>query len=69
MDPIPLEPYCTVNAYVATVDNSVSSPDPILNIDTGADPHDLHLWVEDTQGIDVSAIDVGPYMLVPGQYA
>ena len=69
MEAVPLGPNCTVNAYVAYLSHTFSSPDPMVGLDTGADPHNLHLWVEDTQGIDVSAIDVGPYMLVPGQYA
>ena len=63
LTPVPLTAGCSVNVYVW--DYPGGQPvDPILNIDTGYLISDLHLWVEDTQSADLSAINVGNPILL-----
>jgi hypothetical protein len=63
LTPVTLNANCTVNVY-AWVDSGIDGQDPITAVIDGFVIRNLHLWVEDAQGVDVNALTIGNPILI-----
>lgn len=63
LTPVTLIPGCTLNVY-ASLGFPTAGTDPLASLDTGVLIQDLHLWVEDTQGVALQALNVGNPILL-----
>ena len=62
LTPVTLTAGCTLRVYACGA--PFPGQDPFANLDTDITFPDLHLWVEDAAGLDLSAITVGNPILI-----